>query len=61
MALGRLRGEALNSHNYVRWTCKMDPNNYRPMSVLPVIAKIFVKAIFKQTYDFLSENKLLSD
>ena len=39
----------------------MDPNNYRPMSVLPVIAKIFVKAIFKQTYDFLSENKHLSD
>ena len=41
--------------------CKMDPNNYRPISVLPVIAKIFEKAIFNQTYDFLSENKLLSD
>ena len=30
----------------------MDPNNYRPISVLPVIAKIFEIAIFNQTYDF---------
>ena len=32
--------------------CKMDPNNYRPISVLPVIAKMFEIAIFNQTYDF---------
>ena len=43
--------------------CRMNPNDYRPISVSPVIAKYFKKAFSNQTYiyDFLSENKLLSD
>ena len=38
-----------------------DPNNYRPISVLSVIAKIFEKVIFDQTYKFLCDNKVLSE
>ena len=38
-----------------------DPNNYRPISVLSVIAKIFEKVVFDQTYKFLSDKKLLSE
>ena len=39
---------------------KVDPANYRPISVLTVIAKLFEKAIFNQVYSYLSDNKLLS-
>ena len=39
---------------------KVDPANYRPISVLSVIAKIFEKAIFNQVYSYLNDNKLLS-
>ena len=41
--------------------CREDPNNYRPISVLSVIAKIFEKVIFDQTYKFLCDNKVLSE
>ena len=37
-----------------------DPNNFRPISVLPVVMKIFERAIHKQLYDHLVTNKLLS-
>jgi hypothetical protein len=33
--------------------------NYRPISLLPSISKIFEKNIFKQLYNFFVENKLL--
>ena len=39
---------------------KVDPANYRPISVLPVIAKLIEKAIFNQVYTYLNDNKLLS-
>ena len=39
---------------------KVDPANYRPISVLPVIGKLFEKAIFNQVYTYLNDNKLLS-
>ncbi len=39
---------------------KLDLNNYRPISVLPVIAKVFEKVVFDQTYNFLNDNDLLS-
>ena len=40
---------------------KLDLNNYRPISVLPVVSKIFEKVVFDQAYAFLNKNYLLSD
>ena len=37
-----------------------DPNNYRPISILPVVSKIIEKVIFKQLYEYLIENNLLT-
>ena len=37
-----------------------DPNNFRPISVLPVVMKIFERAVHSQIYQHLSTNKLLS-
>jgi hypothetical protein len=37
-----------------------DVNNYRPISILPVVMKIFEKIVFDQFYDFLVSNNLLS-
>lgn len=39
---------------------KNDPCNYRPISILPVIAKVFEKIIFDQLYSYLSSNDILS-
>ena len=33
---------------------KTDPNNYRPISVLPAVSKLIEKIIFKQWYDYLT-------
>ena len=35
--------------------------NYRPISILPVISKVFESEIFNQLYEYLNENTLLSD
>ena len=35
--------------------------NYRPISVLPVLSKILEKCVHKQMYDYLESNNLLSD
>ena len=37
-----------------------DLNNYGPISVLPSIARVFEKIIYKQLLDFFNSNKLLS-
>ena len=39
---------------------KSDLNNYRPISVIPTVAKIFEKIIYDQLYQYLNENDLLS-
>ena len=36
-------------------------NNYRPISVLPIVSKIFEKIVYQQLYDYLNENNLLSN
>ena len=38
-----------------------DVNNYRPISIIPVIAKVCEKIIFDQFYKFLNDNNLLSN
>ena len=35
-------------------------NNYRPISVIPTVAKIFEKIIYDQLYQYLNENCLLN-
>ena len=37
-----------------------DPSNFRPISIVPVIAKILERAVHQQLYSYLSENHLLS-
>ena len=36
-----------------------DPSNDRPISVLPVVARLFEKLVFDQMYSNLNDNKLL--
>jgi len=39
--------------------CKTDPKNYRPVSLLPLLSKIFEKVVHLQTEKFLSDNHIL--
>ena len=39
---------------------RTDPNNYRPITVLPIVSKILEKAAHSQMYSYLQDNKLLS-
>ena len=39
---------------------KSNPGNYRPISIIPVIAKIFEKIIFDQLYEYLNTNEVLT-
>lgn len=34
--------------------------NYRPISILPIISKIFERSVFNQLYKYLNEKSLLS-
>ena len=36
------------------------PNNYRPISILPIVSKVFEKALYGQQYDYFVVNNLLS-
>ena len=38
---------------------KLDPNNYRPISVIPVFSKVLEKIVYNQLYHYLDDNKLL--
>ena len=35
-------------------------NNYRPISVIPVVAKVFERIVYDQLYDYLTKNDLIS-
>ena len=39
--------------------CRMEPGNYRPISLLLTISKILEKILYKRTYDFLNDNNEL--
>ena len=39
---------------------RSDPNNYRPISVTPIVAKVFERIIYDQLYDYLTANNLIS-
>ena len=38
---------------------RSDLNNYRPISVLSTVARIFEKVIYEQLYDYLSRESIL--
>ena len=38
---------------------KTDPSNYRPISLLPLLSKVFEWVVLDQTEEFLSVNKIL--
>ena len=40
---------------------KMVMDNYRPISVLPILSKVFERIVHNQLYTYLEENNLLSD
>ena len=40
---------------------KSDPNNYRPISVIPIISKVFERIVYNQLFYYLDDNKLLLD
>ena len=39
--------------------CKEDPNNYRPISVLPTISKVFERHIANQLNDYFEETNII--
>lgn len=39
---------------------KQDPGNYRPISVLPAVSKIFEKVIHRRLDNFLTTNQILT-
>ena len=38
---------------------KSDLNNYRPISVIPIISKVFERIVYNQLFHYLDDNKLL--
>ena len=40
---------------------KTDPSNYRSISLLPLLPKVFERVVLDQTKEFLSLNKILYD
>ena len=39
---------------------KQTVSNYRPISLLPLFAKVFERVVFKNLYQFLKENSLIT-
>ena len=41
-------------------SAKHEPSNYRPISVIPTVSKIFEKIIFDQLNKYVNDNNLLT-
>ena len=39
---------------------KLDLNNYRPISIIPAMSKVFESLLNRQIYDYFEENSLFS-
>ena len=52
--------EIIQSNPLFKQGERLDLNNYRPISVIPVVAKVFERIIYDQLYDYLTENNLIS-
>ena len=39
---------------------RSDSSNYRPISIIPVVAKVFERIIYDQLYHYLNENNLIN-
>ena len=40
---------------------RQEPGNYRPISLLPIIGKIFEKIVYNRVYNFITEKNILVD
>ena len=40
---------------------KDDLNNYRPITVLPMVTRVMERLIYKQIYDYFNREKLLNE
>ena len=50
----------LNGDSTVEQGERSDLNNYRPISVTPIVAKVFERIIYDQLYGYLTQNDLIS-
>ena len=39
---------------------RSDPANYRPVSVIPAVAKVFERIIYDQVYQYLTKNSFVT-
>ena len=39
---------------------RSDLNNYRPISIIPVVAEVFQRIVYNQFYEYSTENNLIS-
>jgi len=46
---------------YKRKGKRSDPSSYRPISILPLLSKLFEKMIFRKLYSYVEKENLLDD
>ena len=56
----RKAGELLGLRQFYREDSKEERSNYRPIFVLPVLARFFENLENKQLYDYLDKNELIN-